>query len=108
MTPGNLSSVGLRKRIAVINDHDHTNSHDLTELPRREHRDANTAVAGGSSGDRRVAVNGDTVIDVIRVVEQSQRTFSPTFDLVIDLEPARWRFGLPRHAAFGKSLAGAR
>src|SRR5215813_10222456 len=99
---------GLRERIAVINDHDHPNSRDFTELSRCEHRNANAAVTGGKSGNRWIAVNCHPAIDVIRIVEQSERAFSPAFDLAIDLEPARRSDGLPRHAAFGKKLAGTR
>ena len=103
-----LRSAGFRKRVAVINDHDHTDSSDLAELPRREHRDANATVTGWMGGNRRIAVNGYTVVDVIRVVERSERAFSPAFDLAIDLEPARRSDGLPRIAALGKKLAGSR
>src|SRR5215831_2882195 len=100
--------VGFRQRLAVINDHDHANCRNLTELPRREHRDANASVAGGTDRDRRIAVDGYAVVDVIRIVEQPERAFSPAFDLAIDLEPARRCDGLPRYSAFGKKLARTR
>src|SRR5215475_9631960 len=103
-----LRGAGFRKRIGVINDHDHPNGSYFIELPSREHRDANAAVAGGSWWNRRITVDGYAVIEVIRVVERSERAFSPTVDLAIDLEPARRGDGLPRLAAFGKKLAGAR
>src|SRR5262249_34477115 len=98
----------FRERIAVINDHDHADGRDLAEFPSGEHRDANAAVAGGRSGNRRIAVNGYTVKDVIRVIERSERAFSPSSDLAIDIEPARRSDGFPRHAAFGKELTGTR
>src|SRR5262245_36758489 len=103
-----LRGFGLCKRVAVINDHDHADSGDFTELTRREHRDANAAMAGGSGWNRGITVYGYAVIEIIRVVERSERALSPTFDLAIDLEPARRGDGLPRLAAFGKKLAGAR
>src|SRR5262245_58987079 len=98
----------LRKkpgRSKINNDHDQTDSSDFTELTRCEHRDANAPVAGWRSGNRWIAVNGYAAMDVIWVVEQSEGTFSPAFDLVINLEPARRSDSLPSHASFGKKLA---
>src|SRR5262252_307412 len=103
-----LRGFGFRKRVATINDHDHADGGDFTELSRREHRDANAAVAGGPGWNRGITVDGYAVIEVIRVVERSERAFSPALDLAMDLEPARRGDGLPRLAAFGKKLSGAR
>src|SRR5215475_4905388 len=75
---------------------------------RREHRNANAAVAGGTDRDRWIAMDGYAVVDVIWIVEQSERTFSPAFDLAVDLEPACRGDGAPCHTAFCKKLAGSR
>src|SRR5262245_61148095 len=103
-----LPSIEFRKRIAAINEHGHANTGDLAEFPRCEHRDANAAVTGRVSGNRRVAVNGYAVIDIIRVVEQTELTFSPAFYLAMDIEPARRSDRLPPLPAFSKKLAGTR
>jgi len=102
-----LRSIGLSKGFTVINHHDHTNSRNPTELPRRKHRDANAAVTGGRSGNQWAAMNGYALIDVTRVVEQSERAFSPTINLAVDLEIAGWSDSLTCHAAFGKILTRA-
>src|SRR5215510_10581210 len=51
-----LHSIEFRKRIAAINEHGHANRRDLAELPACEHRDANAAVTGWVSGNRRIAM----------------------------------------------------
>jgi hypothetical protein len=46
-----LRGADFRKRVALIYDHGHSDSRDCAEFTRREHRDANAAVAGGAGGN---------------------------------------------------------
>lgn len=74
---------------------------------RREHWDANTTVACWLNGHRLIAVNRHAVVNVVRVIEQAERTFAPAFDFTFDGEAACRRDGAPRLTSFGETLAGA-
>src|SRR5262249_36848753 len=66
---------GFAGGIAVKNQHDHPKSRVFPELAGGEHRNANAAVPGGKSGSRGIPVYCPPAIDVIRIVEQSERAF---------------------------------
>lgn len=93
--PGLIARRETLRRMDRIAVHDHlgTDRRHLAEFFRGVHGDSYTAVARWARRHRRVSMNCYAAHDVIRVIQQSKRAFSPTGELAIDSEMTRRRDG---------------
>ena len=73
----------MRSRVTQnLIDNDVDSQRDkLTELLRGEHRNANASVAARVDRHSPTSVNGDSLMDVVRVVEKAERTNAKTANL---------------------------
>lgn len=90
----------------VVNKHFQANGCQLAELFGCKHRNAYAAVAGGLDRHRWAAMNGNAAMNVIWVIKQTERAFTPTHDFVFNSESPQRRDCSTGDAPFGEVFAG--
>src|SRR5436190_20416427 len=86
--------------MAVIHQHNSSHRQRSAYLDGGLHRNSNATMTLRRMRHGRIAVNRQAIAEVVGIVQQSQRRFSPAGYLCVDSKAACWRVGEATHSFF--------
>src|SRR4051812_43656893 len=103
----NRTASGTLSYLLVVNVNGHTNIHHVDKILIGKPRDAGTSVARGGRRHRVAAMDGDTTVEIARVIDRAERRLPDAMYLAADHEMTTRRVGTLPFAVSEVSLAAA-